>query len=361
MTGVALRVVRFVFAVMVAALIVGTASAYMPVPTSSGPEQLPVANAPPAATPPPGGGGGGGGVPTPTPAPPPPPQAGFSAASWGGPPDGQQLPNTAYDFGLVGADGGSYCTGSTNPHLLHAVQTIAAPGSGAYYGIFWFLTGVDWAKVNCGYTQSAAQWGIDQANHFLSVLSAMDQSLTPAQQADMGPAIADVEGWLPTAGATWWWKGNQSGNRDTILNFISTLAARGYLNNAIYTGIGQWPDIVGPYTSTSIPNVGTTQIWLADYTYDLATLNGDQQFFTTSPGGFSIYSWQTSDDSCQQSVYPYPNCQGYAYSANPGYDCYVTFSEAQAMAAAAAPPIPRFDKWTNSNPETLCLPPPKPF
>ena len=109
------------------------------------------------------------------------------------------------------------------------------------------------------------------------------------------------------------------------------------------------------------PTTGTTQIWFASYTHSQPILDGDEQLFTTDPGGFNIYSWQTSDDNCRQSVYPYPDCQGYAYSLNPGFDCYVTYSGAHSMAVAAEPPISRFDKWTNSDPEGLCLAPAKPF
>ena len=107
------------------------------------------------------------------------------------------------------------------------------------------------------------------------------------------------------------------------------------------------------------PDFNTSQIWLADFTPDLATLNSDQQFFTRIPGGFAIFSWQTGDDACRQSHDD--RCDGYAYSTSPGFDCAVTFQEAEAVAPHTDPPIPRFDKWTNTNPENECLAPPRQF
>jgi len=41
-----------------------------------------------------------------------------------------------------------------------------------------------------------------------------------------------------------------------------------------------------------------------------------------------------------------PNCQG---------------GSGGGVAQQADPPIPRFDKWTNTNPENECLSPPRPF
>jgi hypothetical protein len=345
-----------------------------------------------------GGGGGGGGGPThtavptatntPVPTPtntavptstplPPIADAGWSSASWGGPPQAngngtaQQMPNSAYVFGIVGADWGAYCTGSTNPHLLTAIQNMMS--SGRYFSVFWFVVGVDWAHDNCQYNLSAAsQWGIDQADRFANVLDATFQQAPSGSLTEMAAAFADIEGvggyWMmdPRNPVTY------QPDIDTISNFMAELCRRGYCSNGIYTSESQWTAIVGDYSGSPTPNFNTTRIWLANQgPPSIASLNTTQHYFDQSPGGFSIYSWQYASDYCQPSNARLPCSSqgaGWAYSndspsapISQGYDCHLTFSNAQYDAENASPPIPRFDKWTNTEPESLCNPPPIQF
>ena len=95
---------------------------------------------------------------------------------------------------------------------------------------------------------------------------------------------------------------------------------------------------------------------------------GRIQYFDWNPGGFWLYSWQYAADSCQPSD-PYSGgpCTigGWAFSDDhprapiaQGFDCQLTYATAELDAQTASPPIPRFDKWTNTEPESECQPPP---
>lgn len=90
----------------------------------------------------------------------------------------------------------------------------------------------------------------------------------------------------------------------------------------------------------------TSAVWLASYRPTLQGLTSQQQHFTVSPGGYSIYSWQFSDDARTSS------CVG---TQPPGGNCWMRSNDARNLAIQTTPPIPRFDKWTNSRPDQVCF------
>ncbi|MGH8996390.1 MAG: hypothetical protein ACRDYB_10240, partial [Acidimicrobiales bacterium] len=85
--------------------------------------------------------------------------------------------------------------------------------------------------------------------------------------------------------------------------------------------------IVGP----GDPYLYTSHFWLSSYGPSLAQLNAQEDYFTNSPGGYSIVSWQYATDGCQTK-----------------------FSQARALGYDASPQIPSADKWTNSRPDEVC-------
>jgi hypothetical protein len=90
----------------------------------------------------------------------------------------------------------------------------------------------------------------------------------------------------------------------------------------VYTNTGEVLAIPG--FGSNMPDISTDTIWEAGYVYNgtpQSIVNQDENFFTNQ--GYHIYSWQYATDAC-----------------------WVTYSNARAMAQAASPPIPRFDRWT---------------
>lgn len=261
---------------------------------------------------------------------PPNATAGFSSGTWGGSP----APNAAYRFGIVDASTASgWCTypAALNPYFIGGVNALNSP---RFYAAFWFLTSNKYAFNNCGLNVTPSQWGAMQASHF-------DQALDASGKCCFDIVVADIE---VVAGDIGEWKSDtQANNKDLIGSFFTTLCGVYFrCGHGAYSTQSHWIQIVG----SNPGHLGTTQFWLASYGPSQSQLDTQQDYFTVSPGGYAIYSWQYTDDACSSG------CT--ALIPPGGGACYDTHINAKALADGTSPPIPRFDKWTNSRPDQAC-------
>ena len=246
---------------------------------------------------------------------------GFSAGSW----DGTPSPASAYHYGIVDAGGGftgrsadcSYPSDADTSFsgALSALQKDNMPAYG-----FMFLTSWYWYQHNCsgGSITSAEGWGEAQAQYFDEVLTASGYTGT------LNRIFADVE---TEIGADWQ-DDTHADNQAVIYGFNQELCNNYNLcSRGIYSGYYSWPLIVG----SGDPNVGTAHFWLAAWDPTQSNLNKFEDYFTTSPGGYTISSWQYGTTACT-----------------------MTYAAAQTEANDASPWIPRFDMWTNSHPNVVC-------
>jgi len=243
----------------------------------------------------------------------PTPLAGFSSGSWGGSPS----PAVAYRFGIIDAASGAYwCSfpDSLNPFFVDAADALsnAALGEAA----FWYLTSNYYAVNTCGLSTTPEQWGQMQADQYVSALDLVQSCCIDMFLGDVETIDGD------------WLNDDPANNIQVIASFFWRLCQHhGVCNNGVYSSPGDWPRIVG----TGKPYLNTSNFWLASYGPSQAQLNEQQEHFTTNPGGYYIYSWQYTDGLC-----------------------YLSLNEARTLAMNAEPPIPRFDKWTNSEPNIVC-------
>lgn len=246
---------------------------------------------------------------------------GFSAGSWSGSP----APSSSYSYGIL-ESGGEFtgssndCTYPNDKNTTFGPGIIALNKDGDVVNAFMFLTSWYWWQHNgcTGDITSAGDWGLTQADYFIDALNA----------SGYGGIINRVFSDDETGLGSDWTKDSSSNNIEVILNFNDRLCGTYSLCNlGIYTGYYMWPTIVG----SSDPNVGTNYVWLASYGPSQTEINTQEDWFTVSPGGYYMYSWQYANDSCQ-----------------------MTYSSAQTEANNASPAIPKFDKWTNSQPNVVC-------
>ena len=246
---------------------------------------------------------------------------GFSAGSW----DGTPSPASAYHYGIVDAGGGftgssadcSYPSDADTSFsgALSALQKDNMPAYG-----FMFVTSWYWYQHNCsgGSITSAAGWGEAQAQYFDEALTASGYTGT------LNRIFADVE----TGIGADWQDDTKADNQAVIYGFNYQLCTQyGLCSRGIYSGRYAWPLIVG----TGDPNVDTSHFWLAAWDPTQSNLNKFEDYFTTSPGGYTISSWQYGTTACT-----------------------MTYAAAQTEANDASPWIPRFDMWTNSHPNVVC-------
>lgn len=316
---------------------------------------VPLSNDQSGGSTPTGGGGGGGPTPVASAA-----LAGFSSGSWFGthPPPGYQsqpVPNAQYKYGILDASIGpsstnKLCDGQTgflgfSPSFPGGAQTLVdyPTGESTHLQAFWFLTSIAYAQDVCNVSVTPDAWGRKQADWFSQALSALPQAV----KSNFTMALADVE---IIAGDIAEWtvslpgRDREADNRTVISSFFAELASNSYYPcwcisfTGIYTGPFDWWNIIGDFRGKPAqPYLGTPWLWMASYgPADLNggtrySLNYQQDWFTVSPGGYYLWSWQYADDTCQTS-----------------------YATAQSWAISASPPIRAFDKWTNSHPENVC-------
>jgi hypothetical protein len=283
---------------------------------------------------------------------------GFSSGSWNGTPD----PNPAYHYGIVDASIGptgtvTLCSwpSALSPSFAGGEQTLLASGA-PYLQAFWFLTSVAYARNVCSNaTVTPADWGKRQADWFVD---AMD-SLPANVKQDIWTTFADIE--IVSDDIAQWGSAPTADNQAVISSFFAELSAQegscacGGLPG-IYTGPSNWWDIIGIHnTDPSQPYLGAPWLWMSSWGADQTHLDQQDQWFTNSPGGYYIWSWQYTDTSCDPSN-PNDTCSG-STTEGPGGSatyCWMTYDQAQMEAIQASPPIPAFDKWTNSAPDQVC-------
>jgi len=125
-----------------------------------------------------------------------------------------------------------------------------------------------------------------------------------------------------------WEHDSYSDNISVLYNFNYTMCVTyGYCADGIYSTYYDWPTIVG----SGDPYLYTAHFWLAYWGGSLSSLDTYEDYFTNSPGGYVLTSWQYSTDTC-----------------------YTTFSHVRALGIDASPQIPSADKWTNYHPDQVC-------
>jgi hypothetical protein len=303
-----------------------------------------------------GGGGGGGGNPTTTPTPAPPAvTAGLGFGSWTGSP----APNSVYQYGNIDAStGGGACPDPQNPAWPAGPNAWVADKQ-SKFNAFWFLRSLEWAAAYCGApyaSDSAQQWGTDQAQMFQSAINNLPNSEGPLYLYTL---FADIE-WLnltdpatgqpcdPSTNATkcsgplnagYWYQDtlHQAENVQVINAFMTALCGTYHeCNTGVYTSSFNWPEITGGLNGAPPSAIdGAAQIWIASWNVSQSQLNQQEQEFTNQP--YVIYSWQ-------YNVQTSSGCQFPSF----------TLSVARSEASSAAPPIPRLDPWTNSAVDKVC-------
>ena len=245
------------------------------------------------------------------------PTGGFSSGSWNGTPQW----NSAYHYGIIDAGGSKVsadCSWPGNEDSDYAAGTNALNNAGVPVYGFWFLTSNYFSTHYCGNNTTPTAWGADQATFFY-------ETYIYSGAPWVGRVLADVE----TGFGADWTHDTPANNQAVIYAFNHTLCfTYNYCADGIYSSRYDWEQVVGQNVD---PYEYTSHFWLASYDPSQTNLNQQEDYFTNSPGGYVIFSWQYTDDSC-----------------------YMTYSSADTEATNASPAIPQFDKWTNSQPNVVC-------
>ena len=241
---------------------------------------------------------------------------GFSSGSW----NGSTSWSSYYNYGIVQAGGmtsSSDCSYPQDENTNFTGAASALNNAGLPVSAFLFLTSNYFSTTVCGNSTSPMQWGEIQGSLFATILGNYNGPLTRV--------LADVETGL---GADWTLD-TQANNQQVIDGFNYELCnAFSYCSDGVYSNISDWQTIIG---SNVAPYLDTSHFWLASWGPNQSQLNSQEDYFTTSPGGYSIFSWQYATSACQ-----------------------ISYSSAQTEASNASPQIPQFDKWTNTNPALVC-------
>lgn len=261
---------------------------------------------------------------------------GFSSGSWWGthPPTGdaaQQPPSALYHYGIVDASNGPaptipLCGGGLtfSPSFKGGATTLY--DGGLPVEAFWYITSIAYARDICNLNVSDATWGQQQASWFVLAID----SLPTVVQDDVGALFIDLESANGDPGE--WLTPPRSDNVAVVTAFFSTLCGTYALcSDGMYTGYYDFQSILGAASSATL---GIDQAWISSFGPPLSQDNPpglDQQEQEFTNVGYSIYSWQYASDICE-----------------------MTYSAAANDSDQAIPPIPRFDKWTNSHPEVVC-------
>lgn len=162
----------------------------------------------------------------------------------------------------------------------------ALNNAGLPVSAFYLLTSNYFSTTVCGNSTSPEQWGEIQGSYFGSILGAY------------GGPLARVLGDVETGTGEDWSGDSMANNQEVIYGFNYELCtAYNYCSDGVYANLNDWESVI----TTSDPYLYTNHFWLASWGPSQSQLNSQEDFFTTSPGGYSIFSWQYATDNCQMT------------------------------------------------------------